>query len=188
MMRIGAWRARLQRFRKANGGAAAVEFALIVPILLLLYFGSVETSQLIIADRRVNTVSGTLGDLVARSKDSISQSTLDNYFSAASSTMGPLPIARLAQVVSLLRVDASGAAKVVWSRAYPSSVTPRAVNSVYDMSSSPQMRSLAQGKDLVISEASYSYSPMLTLVFRDDITLSHTNFYLPRFEGTITCC
>ena len=44
-------------------GVAAVEFALIMPFLLLLYFGSMEASALFTADKRVNSISATVGDL-----------------------------------------------------------------------------------------------------------------------------
>ncbi|MBI4046560.1 MAG: pilus assembly protein, partial [Devosia nanyangense] len=60
MMR--ALRRMIARLARSGDGAAAVEFALILPILLLLYIGSIEASQLIITDRRVTTVAGTLGD------------------------------------------------------------------------------------------------------------------------------
>ncbi|CDP50617.1 hypothetical protein [Devosia sp. DBB001] len=186
MMR--ALRRMVARLARSGDGAAAVEFALILPILLLLYIGSIEASQLIITDRRVTTVAGTLGDLVARSKDSISTATLNNYFGAASSTMGPTATGPLTQVVSLLGVDASGNATVKWSKAYPATATPRLKDSAFDMSNAPHMRDLAKGRDIVVSEAYYTYHPMVNLVFSAAIPLSRTNFYLPRFPGTISCC
>ena len=185
---IRALLAKIRAFSAATGGVAAVEFALVLPILLFVYVGSFEASQLIIADRRVTTVAGTLGDLVARSKDSITAATLNNYFGAASLTMGPMSTVGLTQVVSVVNVDADGVAKVAWSRAYPAGTTARTVDSVYDMSSAPQMLSLAKGKSVIVAEAGFTYHPLANLVFHADIPLSRTNFYLPRFEGTISCC
>ena len=52
--------------RATSAGVAAVEFALILPFLLVLFVGSIEASSLITVDRRVNVISGTVGDLVAR--------------------------------------------------------------------------------------------------------------------------
>src|SRR5690606_26993438 len=76
-----AWaRRRLRRFSHDRRGAAAVEFALVVPLLLLLYLGTVEASALYTVDRRIVTISGTMGDLVARVNGSISQATLDDFF------------------------------------------------------------------------------------------------------------
>lgn len=185
---IGHLRRQLRNFAASTQGVAAVEFALILPILLFLYVGSFEASQLITADRRVTTVAGTLGDLVARSKDTISAATLTNYFEAASSTMGPMSTVGLVQVVSLVGVDANGVAKVKWSKPYPPTATPRATNSIFDMSGAPEMRNLSKGKDIIVSEAYFTYRPLVDLVFKSAIPLSRTNYYLPRFPGTIACC
>jgi Flp pilus assembly pilin Flp len=54
------------RFRRDEGGIAAVEFALIVPIMMLMFLGAVEMSWAVSADRRVSQVAGSAGDLVAR--------------------------------------------------------------------------------------------------------------------------
>jgi len=45
---------RIRRLGASESGAAAVEFALIMPFMLALYFGSMEASVLFTADKRVN--------------------------------------------------------------------------------------------------------------------------------------
>ena len=37
-----------------------------MPVLITLYFGSLEASALLTADKRVNTISSTVGDLVGQ--------------------------------------------------------------------------------------------------------------------------
>jgi Flp pilus assembly protein TadG len=80
--------AALRRFRLAQAGAAAVEFALILPVMLLVYVGCNEASTLIILDRKVQTVSGTVGDLVAQSNKSITTMDITDYFRAATASSG----------------------------------------------------------------------------------------------------
>jgi Flp pilus assembly pilin Flp len=58
--------ARTSRFRHDIGGAAAIEFAFIVPLMVVMFIGTVELSQAITVDRRVNQVASSTGDLVAR--------------------------------------------------------------------------------------------------------------------------
>ena len=64
-LRTPLWRP-LRRFWMDGHGVSAVEFALIVPILLSLYFGAVEVGQALIINRKVRsgmprlTVSSTL--------------------------------------------------------------------------------------------------------------------------------
>ena len=48
-------------------GSAAVEFAVIVPIMLTLFFGVLEFSSGIAVDRKVTLVARTMSDLTSQS-------------------------------------------------------------------------------------------------------------------------
>jgi Flp pilus assembly protein TadG len=63
-----ALRQRFQRIAKANEGVAAVEFALILPIMLFMFIGVLEISHAVTVDRRVSQVTSSIGDLVARAE------------------------------------------------------------------------------------------------------------------------
>ncbi|MBY0613463.1 MAG: pilus assembly protein [Beijerinckiaceae bacterium] len=54
------------RFRAHAAGVAAVEFALILPFMFMLYIGVVELTQYIAADRKSTLFSRTLSDLAAQ--------------------------------------------------------------------------------------------------------------------------
>ena len=60
--------ARAASLARQDSGLAAVEFALILPILVVLWFGGVELTQALSVDRRLNNLASAIGDLVARSK------------------------------------------------------------------------------------------------------------------------
>ncbi len=109
---------QIGRFVRDRSAVAAVEFALILPLLITLYFGTVEAATLYTVDRRVATVASTMADLVSREKGSISKSgRFDNYFQAARAILQPYPTTGLKQVVSLLEVSPTGAVTVKWSYA-----------------------------------------------------------------------
>ena len=59
----------LARDRK---GLAAIEFAMLVPIMLVMFFGVVELSSGVAVDRKVTLVARTLSDLTSQS------SSIDN--------------------------------------------------------------------------------------------------------------
>ena len=61
----------LKRFFIDTKAVAMIEFALILPTLLVLYMGSLEVSQVVTVDRKMSAVAGALGDLVARSDDEL---------------------------------------------------------------------------------------------------------------------
>jgi Flp pilus assembly protein TadG len=172
------------RLWRDQRGVAAVEFALILPVLLLLYFGSIETASLYSADRRVANVAGTIGDLVSRAKDSITESEITDYFQAASGIMQPYDTGTLTQVVSLLSVDEDGNVTVVWSRQFNGGLV-RADGSSYPLPAERQINQVARDGLLVASEVHYSYRPLFGIVYPNALTLAHEEFFLPRFPGGI---
>lgn len=176
--RLRAWR--------DDRAVAAVEFALVLPLMLLLYFGSIETASLYTADRRVANVAGTIGDLVSRSKESLTTAELNDYFQAASGIMQPMPTGNLTQVVSLLAIASNGTATVVWSRQFNGGLI-RANGSAYPLPPDREINEIARtGRFLVASEVHYSYRPLFGIVYPNALTLAHEEFFLPRFSGGIT--
>jgi Flp pilus assembly protein TadG len=187
--RLQALLARLRRLALVEDGVAAVEFALILPIMLLVYIGSVEASLAITMDRKVQLVAGALGDLVARSDTTIPAGTLEDFFQAAGGIMTPYPADELKQVVTQVLVSADGAtASVVWSRQYVEGVmsvgTDHAQGASFTLPAA--MRAIAQGSYVIVAESSYAHTPLSGFVFNQPINLYRENFLLPRFGGSIT--
>lgn len=181
-------RSALPRLRDCDSGVAVVEFALILPIMLIIYVGSLEASTLISMDRKVQSVAGAVGDLVARADQTLATSTLRDYFRAASGIMTPYSPDPVRQVVTAVNVSNQGVATVAWSRQYTngtySTTTPYVPNTAYPL---PQeMIDISKGQVVIASEASYSYTPLYGIIFNQPINLYRSNFFLPRFGGTIT--
>lgn len=177
----------LTRFRNTESGVAAVEFALILPIMLLVYIGSVEASALISADRKVQNVSGSVGDLVARAKERLTAAELQDYVRVAAGIMAPYESAQLEQIITEVRVDANGRATVQWSRGFdhenPKPSIARATNTLYPLP--PAVVEIARNQYVIVAETRYKYRPLFGLVIDQDIQLYRENFYLPRFGGQI---
>lgn len=186
----GAWLgllARLEQFRLVENGVAAVEFALVLPIMLTLYIGSVEASAVIAMDRKLQSVTGALGDLVARSDKKISAASLADYFEAASGIMTPHSTDELKQVVTEVEVRANGTTRVVWSREYRNGAvsvgTKHIAEASYNLPVS--MTNIARGSFVIVAEGTYEYPPLYGLTFQQTINLYRQNFFMPRFGGSI---
>jgi Flp pilus assembly protein TadG len=179
--------ARLKRFRDDASAVAAVEFALVLPLLIAMYLGMVEAATMYSVDRKVAVVASTMSDLVSREKDSIKESVLTNYFKAATNIMQPYSDSGLQQVVSLLKIDSSGNAKVKWSKAYGTGATARNADSSYTLAATSQINILARSASgwLVASEITYPRSPITGFIFSNAVNLQHVEYYLPRFESEI---
>lgn len=170
------------QFRDDAQAVAAVEFALVVPIMLLLYVGSVEASSLISVDRRVQTIAGAMGDLVSRSNVKVAACDIKDYFQASAAIMAPYSRTPLQQVVSSVFVKADGSTEVKWSQ--PSGgATALVVGKPYPLPAA--MTSISLNSYVIVSTASYAYIPMTGIVYNQAVHLRRENFYLPRFGGSI---
>lgn len=172
----------LLRLWWSEKGVAAVEFALIVPVLLVLYFGSVDVSQGISADRKLASVAATMGDLVAQTSAKLPVSVLEDYFSASQTIMRPFDGNQTSMLVTIAYVDADGNARVTQSRGR-NGAPGHSQHSNYTLPT--EIRDLARESYVVISEAWHVYHPLIGYVLTADITLYKQFFYIPRFAGQI---
>ncbi|WP_196259951.1 TadE/TadG family type IV pilus assembly protein [Pelagibacterium limicola] len=176
------FRKLLALLQRSEKGVAAVEFALVVPVLLVLYLGSVDISQGIQADRKLASVAGTLGDLVAQTRTTLPVSTLNDYFSASQAIMLPFDGSQTSMLLTIVYVDADGTARVRTSRG-ANGATPQSQNATYPLPA--EITNLARDNYVVVSEAWYTYHPVVGYVITTDIQLYKQFFYIPRFGQEI---
>jgi Flp pilus assembly protein TadG len=158
----------LRRLAGDQRGVSAVEFALLLPLMLSMYLGSVELSQGISAQRKVTVTSRTICDLVSQVA-SINNSDMTNALNAASSVMAPFPVGNLKVTVSSVKIDASGNATIEWSDSLNGMA--RAKNSTVTLPAALAV----PNSWLTWSEVQYSYKPVIgyvisgTLILKDQI-------------------
>jgi Flp pilus assembly protein TadG len=176
----------VQRTRRDQRGVAAVEFALIVPIMLALFIGSVEFSQAITVDRRVTQIASSTADLVAREK-AITTAQLNQIMSIATILMQPYDTTKL--TVKIISVGAkstdNAVTKECWRYTYPSKVVVMGNNStVYTL---PTKDIIDKGGSVVVAEVEYNYSPLIFSYYMPGVTHLKDKFYLkPRVSSMIS--
>jgi Flp pilus assembly protein TadG len=179
-----------RRLRRNDEAVAAVEFALIVPFLITLYLGSIEAAALFTVDKRVSSISSTIGDLVAQWDPGDGDLTtgtsgvLPDYLSASTGIIAPYSTTGLKIVVTLVQVKNDGTTKVLWSKANSAGTTKTTGSSYTGLSSSTEMNTISRGGCVIAAEVSYSYLPLLGQIFKTALNLQHTNYFLPRFGST----
>jgi len=176
---------RLRRFARETRGAAAVEFALVTPLMLSLYFGMVELSTGVAMDRKVTMVSHTLSDLIGQAT-AVDDTDISNVFNAASSIMTPYLVTPLTAKITAVSIDNTGNATVVCSRSWTSggSVTSgRTINTV--VTSSIPAGLIVNNTELIWAEVSYVYTPTVGYVVKTAITLSDQFYARPRQSATV---
>ena len=170
---------RLARFGQDERGVSAVEFAMLLPLMITLYLGSVEISQGVGIDRKVTLTTRTVADLASQ-VSSINNTDMTNLLNASSSVIAPYDVSKLKVTVSLVTIDANGNAKVTWSDTFQG--TKRAVGSSVTL---PTALAVAN-TSLVWSEVSYQYKPTIGYVVTGTLNLSDQIYMRPRLSDTIT--
>lgn len=112
---------QLARFRDEIKGVAAIEFAFLAPLMLLLYVGTVEISAALSANRKLSRASSTMGDLMTQ-VDCITHNNLDDMVNIIDDIMYPFDnTVKIA--VSGVEVNGSNVT-VQWSKAYNGATKP----------------------------------------------------------------
>jgi Flp pilus assembly protein TadG len=175
-----AAKARLRRLRFAadESGVSAVEFALILPIMLTLYFGAVELGDALTINRKVTHVTSSLSDLVTQSK-TISDSDMDNILDAATAVMTPYAASDLTMKVTGVTIDANGVAKVAWSDARNTTALTKGASITV-----PAAVKLPN-TFLVTAEVHYSYTPIFGYVMIGTFDLNDSFYLRPRLSDKV---
>jgi hypothetical protein len=100
----------LRVFEKSESGergAAAVEFALVLPLLLVMIFGVVDLGRLIQARLIVANVSREGGSMACRSFSFESPETHPAFFALLGSSAAPLDLAK-SGIIHISRIEAGG--------------------------------------------------------------------------------
>ena len=106
----------LKRFLRDRRGVAAVEFALTLPVMLILYFGMVEATQAMLANRRSGYLTTAVGDLLTQQAQ-VTPSQVEDIFDAASAVLKPFPTEGLSVRLTSISIDANGRPSEEWTRA-----------------------------------------------------------------------
>jgi Flp pilus assembly protein TadG len=176
-------------------GIAATEFAVIVPIMLVLFFGVVEFSSGVAIDRKVTLIARTLSDLTSQTPPLTQQATsatildsdLQNIFTAGIATMYPYPPALVKATISEIYVDTNQRATIQWSRA--ATIATGATQATLATSSHaptdvvtsivpPAL--LIRQTYLIYSEVSYIYTPTVGYVMKAAVNLADVGYSRPR--------
>src|SRR6267142_6359378 len=105
---------RIVSFAQDWRGVSAVEFAMLLPLMVTLYLGSVEISQGVGINRKVTLTTRTVADLASQ-VSSINNADMTNILNASSTVVAPYDVSKLKVVVSAVKIDNAGVATIAWS-------------------------------------------------------------------------
>ena len=180
------------RFRRSEKGLAALEFALILPVLVSMLFGMGELSLAVFCRTDVTQVASTVADLIAQ-ESTVASTDLSNVYNAANTILYPYypnlstskPTIRITSVIFDTSTNSTTVGKVNWtcSQSGNGTLSPasRAVNSTVTFS----QPLLSSGGSVVMVEVAYSYASPTTQVIAGSYNMTNQFYTKPRRVGQI---
>ncbi len=185
--RQGGILAKLARLVRDRRGVSAVEFAVILPIMVTLFVAGSEITQAITIKRKATQVVRTVADLTSQDS-SITNAEMQTIFGAATSVLAPYSSTNsqgtvlLKIIVSSVNIDAQGIAKIGWSDSSPAG-NAHTPNNTITLPAGLNVVSTS----LIWAEVSYDYVPPVGygLLINGTITLTDKVYLRPRAVATI---
>jgi Flp pilus assembly protein TadG len=158
-----------------------MEFALLAPLMLTMYFGSIEVTDAISADRQITLVASTVADIASESS-TLASSDISGIWLAAEAVLSPFPTANAKVVLSSVVIDANGTAYVDWS----ATLNGTALTAGTNVTSQIPTALLANGPSSVLwGQTSYAYKPVIGYVVTGTLNMSSQIFMRPRLSSCV---
>ncbi|GHD15392.1 TadE/TadG family type IV pilus assembly protein [Tianweitania populi] len=184
-------------FIRDQRGAAAIEFAFVVPILLCMYLMTMEISQAIETNKKLGRAGTLVGDLVTQQAE-VTSSELDGILQIGDSLLQPYNRTKPVITVTAINVERDTrsralAGKVSWSRRMAGNTFAATTAKEVDV---PDFL-LIEGTFVIRVDAALNYEPVLLNAAKgnalgigaafDGISMGETYFMRPRRSTTIPC-
>jgi Flp pilus assembly protein TadG len=174
-------RRHYRRFVASTRGLAAIEFAMVLPVLLLAFLGTIDAGRAIAVYMKVHSATYVLASITNQYQQ-VQTTDLQTVTGATSVVMSPYPTGTAVVTVSQIKIDSKKNATVSWSyslngtaRAQGSSITVPA--NILTAMGAPAAGTFSY---LVFSEVTYTYTPMFGYFITGSLTLSDNLFVTPR--------
>ena len=179
---------------KNRDGVAAIEFAIIAPVMIFMYLGLAELSLLVTADRNVSHASAVTADLSTQT-ETLTGSDIEDIFDASLAVLGAnyTNAARFSVDIISFEVDADDNIQEVGYAKLGSGFTTK-IDPEPIMTASPAL--LNQTSGLVVTRVMYEYhsvsqryvgTPTLTETFMLKPRKSASVVFVEGGGHTVTC-
>lgn len=163
-------------------GTALMEFALALPMLVLLLIGSFDLFEMLLMTQKCQRLAATLGDIVAQADDPLRAAQVDALFAAGSHVLEPFDHAAGGRaMVSAVVLNSSGVPMVAWQRIDGGALAATSrVGAAGGAAVLPAGLPLRTGETVIVAEAFQSFSPAFVGSVLPARTVYEAAYYRPR--------
>ncbi len=184
----------VQTFVRDRRGASAIEFAFVIPIMLIMYLGTMELGQGIETNKKVARSASMIADLVTQ-EQTLTKSEIDGILVVGESILQPYYRSRPKITITAIRLDSATPpeGKVVWRRQIENGLTSGDTPASETISVPAQLRT--PNSFLIRVETELAYLPVITWTAGDNnwgqifsqINMREGYNLRPRQSAEVTC-
>ena len=179
-----------RRHARDERGIAAVEFSLILPMLILLWIGGVEVTEALSVDRRLNNLASSVGDLIARDKV-VTYAEITSIFNLGPKAMYPACKSAaectgdgLGIRVTAVDMNGAGSASIAWTQETGNLLCAPVVS----MNITVPLTLRVPDTQIIMAEVCYTYTPAVGYMITGPISLTDRMFFVPRLVNKVQRC
>ncbi|MCO5130417.1 MAG: pilus assembly protein [Xanthobacteraceae bacterium] len=186
---------RFAAFGPDARGLAAVEFAMILPIMLVALFGIISVTSVIALNRKITLVARTLSDLTSQNDYVLDATDIPNFFAIGramltpyKATSNPFSGGPLRMTITQLYINpANGQARVQWSRGDDARSVGDVVSSMpANLIGKDASNKVLPNQYFILGEVSYRYAPAI-LPGVAAVPLKESTYTRPRVTANYYC-
>jgi len=171
---------RLRRLSGNDAGAALIEFAFLLPFMLLLFLGGYQLSDAIACRRKVALTARAVADLTSQ-YSIISASQVDTVLNASTQVLTPYQLSNATTRVTEITTDVNGNGKVTWSRSINGTALTK--NAAFTLPSALKVANTSY----IYADVGYTYTPSVTYSVLGTINFTTPIYMVPRLSAQVTC-
>jgi hypothetical protein len=182
---------KLQKFIADRKAIAAMEFALTVPLLLLLGFGGFETSRYVLIQQKTDKVAYIVADIVAQNTSStLTLAQINGIFAAAAQVMNPFAFNVNGYVIvnSILQTGPNppNNPQLAWQYTGGGTMTSSSqIGTAGGNATLPAGMVLNDKDNVIVVEVFYQYTPLFAAGYISPKIFYRTAIFKPRL-GSLT--
>jgi Flp pilus assembly protein TadG len=163
-------------------GVAGIEAAFILPIMLLIYFGLLDLTNVLSANRRVTHMASMLADLVTQSTGTTNKAELAGFYRASTAIMDPYSTNDLTLEVFGFRRNGNTVV-LAWQDS-----NGRSCGAAPPANTDSMKQLTSEGNDVITARVCYEVAPLTGMILRDGkVDLADQMTLRPRQSNRLTC-
>ena len=173
---------QLRDFAKDREGTSAVEFAVVLPFLMIAVFGAYQINEAVSAYNKVTLTAHTVADLTTQ-YTSMAQLDVATVLNASAQIMTPFSTQNLVIVLTEYATSITGTTTVTWSASLSNGTVSTTQSSTQPVT---LPANVAQpGTSLILATVSYKFKPPILYQLTNPYTMSSSIYMSPRAIASI---